>query len=166
MPGANPACVVADDEQRVEKGGARLAQGVMNHREQILVGGRAVSAGLAHEGIERRQLIAMSDEDFDADVDDVGDILARQRGVDERLGQQRLAGLVHRLHFQKLSHGRQVFAPGLRGIVALQHRAIRSRPGCRGNMLHDGLRHLARRHEVAQALKRLEQQNESQARGG
>ena len=162
VPGADPAGVVADDKQRVDECATHLVQRAMDLRKEILVGGRTARACLAHQGVEGRQLVAVAHQDLDADVDDVGDILAGQRRVVERLFQQRLACCVQRLDVEKFAHCGQVFAPRLGGVVALQGSPVGAFAGRGGDALNDGRRHVARGHEIAQALKRLEQQHEAQ----
>jgi hypothetical protein len=86
-----PARVIADDEQCIKKGCARLAQSVLHLLVQRLIGGGTPCACFPYQGVKRWQFIAVANQDFDADIDNVRHIFLGQCGVAERGTEQCLA---------------------------------------------------------------------------
>ena len=93
----------------------------MDLPEEILMRGRSAGARLAQEGVERGQLVAVPHEHLDAHVDDVGQVFLGQCRVVERLLQKGVAVAIEGLDAQEFAHDAQVFAPGVRGVVAAKH---------------------------------------------
>lgn len=113
VPRADPARIVADDKEAVEKRAAGIAQAATDLREQFPVRRGPLRTGLALQGVEGRQLVPVAHQRLDADVDQVGHILLGQRRLAEGSAHQCLAAFVERPDTQKPAHCRQVFAPGL-----------------------------------------------------
>ena len=94
----------------------------------------------------------MPNQRLNSNIDDIDHIFFSPRGFGERLPHQRFSIVAKRLDLQKFTHGRQVFAPSLGGVVLPQILSVMEFAQTGGNMSGNGIRHLPGDYEITRAL--------------